>query len=160
MQTFPEKRKILVVEDEADIRQVLVFFLKHSGFEVLSVSNGQEAIQVIPKFAPDLIILDIIMHPVNGWEVLQWLRAQQLTPPLPVLALTALAHVSDQMQGFEEGAVEYLTKPTQPSAVVERVNTILSLNNEQRFMRQRKRLDEQRKTLDRLEAPQRDDFTY
>ncbi len=160
MYTLPEKRKVLVAEDEADIRQVLCFFLTHSGFEVLSATNGQDAIRMIPEFAPDLIVLDILMHPLSGWDVLHWLRDNRLTPPLPVLVLTALSHVSEQMHGFEEGAVEYLTKPIQPSMIVERVRTILSLNSEQRSMLQRKRLDEQRKALERLYAAQPDEFVY
>jgi DNA-binding response OmpR family regulator len=64
------------------------------------------------------------------------------------------------MHGFEEGAIEYLTKPTQPSVIVERVRAILSLSAEQRTMLQHKRMDEQRKTLDRLHAAQPDEFVY
>jgi DNA-binding response OmpR family regulator len=160
MYTYPEKRKILVVEDEADIRQVLCFFLKHSGFEVRGAANGLEAIRAIPEFAPDLIVLDILMRPVNGWDVLHWLRDHHAKPLPPVLVLTALAHTSEQMHGFEEGAVEYLTKPTQPSTIVERVNVLLSLSAEQRSMLQRKRLDEHRRTMERLYAAQPDELVY
>ncbi len=160
MEDTAKRYKILVVEDEADIRQVLCFFLKHSGFDVLDVSNGQEAIHVIPEYNPDLIILDIMMRPVSGWDVLYWLRTVHLCPTLPVLVLTALVHLTDQVRGFEEGAVEYVTKPAQPSSVIERVRTILSLTTEQRLLRQRKRIDEQRKILERLYAAQPDEFVY
>jgi DNA-binding response OmpR family regulator len=156
----PAKAKILVVEDEPSIQQVLCFFLNHNGFEVLGVSNGQDAIRVIPEFDPQLVILDLIMRPVSGWDVLTWLRINRPTPPLPVVVLSALVNLKEQMHGFEEGAVEYITKPTQPSAIVERVRTILAMSAEQRKLLQRKRLDDQRRTLARLSRTQRDEFVY
>ena len=154
------KHKILIVEDEADIRQVLCFFLSHSGFDVLDVPNGQEAIRVIPEYRPHLIILDLMMRPVSGWDVLHWLRTVHQSSTLPVLIVTALVHLSDQARGFEEGATEYITKPLQPSTLIERVRTILSLTAEERLLRQRKRIDEQRKMLERLYAAQPDEFAY
>lgn len=150
----PPRHRILVVEDEAAIQQVLCFFLEHSGFETQAAYNGQEAIDLIPQFHPHLIILDLVMRPVSGWEVLHWLHTHQSNPPIPVLVLSALVNLTDQMQGFEEGAIEYITKPTQPSIIVERVRTILALNTEQRLMLQHQRLDERRKTLERLRANQ------
>ncbi len=152
--------RILVVEDDVDIRQVLCVYLQHSGFEVLGVSNGLEAIRIIPEYRPDLLVLDLMMRPVNGWEVLHWLRAQLFSPPLPVLVLTARNQLSEQVHGFEEGAVEYLTKPTQPRMIVERIRTILKLSVEQRAMLQSKRIDEQRKTLERISSLPTDEFLY
>ncbi|MDQ2716267.1 MAG: response regulator [Chloroflexota bacterium] len=152
--------KILIVEDDVDIRQVLCVFLKYSGFEVHGVSDGQEAICIIPEFCPDLIVLDLKMRPLSGWDVLHWLRVQRLTPPLPVLVLTALTHLSQQVRGFEEGAVEYMTKPTQPSVLVAHIRALLSMTDEQRVLLQRQRFDEYRKRLERLSAPQSDEFVY
>jgi len=160
MYELSQKKRILVVEDEASIQQVLCFFLKHNDFDVLAVSNGQEAIRVIPEYNPHLIILDLVMHPVSGWDVLHWLRTNRLTPRLPVLVMSALVQLEEQLHGFEEGAVEYITKPTQPSIIVERVRALLSLSAEQRIMLHHKRMDEQRKTLDRLSASQPDEFVY
>lgn len=154
------KAKILVVEDEAEIQQVLCVFLQYAGFEVLGVSNGQEAILNIPIFKPHLVVLDLLMQPVDGYEVLDWLRVNCLTPPLPVIVLTALTHLTEKVQGFEEGAIEYLTKPTQPSVLVERIRTILSLSVEQRMLLRSKRMDEQRRVVERLYAPQSDEFVY
>lgn len=155
-----EKQRILIVEDEPMIRQVLCILVRHGDFDVLGVSSGQEAMLVIPEFKPDLIILDLLMHPVSGWDVLHWLRANHLTPHIPVLVVSALVHLTEQMHGFEEGAIEYIPKPTQPSMVVERVRTLLSMSVEQRRRLQRKRMDEQRKTLARLSAAQMDEFVY
>ena len=144
--------RILLVEDDADIRQVLRLYLKYYGFDVREAADGQEAIDSIPVYHPDLIVLDIMMQPVDGWEVLHWLRAQRMNPPLPVLVLTALYQPEEQLQGFEEGAIEYLTKPTQPDIIIERIRTILKLSTEQRMLLQRKRMDEQRSTLERITA--------
>jgi DNA-binding response OmpR family regulator len=158
MQRSGEPSKILLIEDEAAIRQVLRFFLKHNGYEVLDVPDGSEAIRAIPDFNPDLIILDLVMRPVSGWEVLQWLRSKRLTPQIPVLVVSALTQLKSQVQGFEEGAIEYITKPTQPSLIVERVRAILALNQQQRAMLQHARMDEQRKTFERVYATQPDEF--
>ena len=144
--------RILLVEDDADIRQVLRLYLKYNGFDVREAADGQEAIDLIPGYHPDLIVLDIMMQPVDGWEVLHWLRAQRMNPPLPVLVLTALYQPEEQLQGFEEGAIEYLTKPTQPDIIIERIRTILKLSTEQRMLLQRKRMDEQRSTIERITA--------
>lgn len=148
----PPLARILLVEDDFDIRQVLHLYLKYYGFEVREAADGQEAIELIPVYHPDLIVLDIMMQPVDGWEVLHWLRAQRMNPPLPVLVLTALYQPEQQLQGFEEGAIEYLTKPSQPDLIIERIRTLLKLSTEQRLMLQRKRMDEQRNTLERITA--------
>lgn len=151
--------RILVVEDDANIQHVLCVYLKHSGFDVLGASDGQEAIAAIPEFCPQLIVLDLMMRPVDGWEVLHWLRARRQATP-PVLVLTALTQLEDQVHGFEAGAVEYLTKPTQPRIIVEHIRKILALSSEQRALLQREHQEQQRKTLDLISAPQPDEFTY
>ena len=151
--------RILVVEDDADIQHVLCVYLKHSGFEVRGASDGQEAITAIPEFCPHLIVLDLMMRPVDGWEVLHWLRARRQVSP-PVLVLTALTQLEDQVHGFEAGAVEYLTKPTQPRVIVDRIRKILALSIEQRVLLQHQHQEQQRKTLDLISAPQPDEFTY
>jgi DNA-binding response OmpR family regulator len=154
-----QKKKILIVEDEPMIRQVLCTLLKHRDFDVLGVSSGQEAMQTIPEFNPHLIILDLLMHPVSGWDVLHWLRTNHLTPHIPVLVASALVHLNEQMHSFEEGAIDYVPKPTQPSIIMERVQALLSMNAKQRSMLHRRRIDEQRETLARLSA-QADEFVY
>lgn len=154
------KKRILVVEDEAAILQVLCVYLQYAGFEVLGVGNGEQAIQIIPEFRPQLIVLDVMMQPVSGWDVLDWLRAKHITPPLPVLVMTALTNLKDQVHGYEEGAVEYMTKPTQPSLLVEHIHNILALSIEQRATLRHTQLDEKRRELDRLNAPQPDEFIF
>ena len=155
-----QRTKILVAEDAITIQQVLCFFLRHHGFEVLAVSDGREAIRVIPEFAPDLIVLDLMMKPVSGWDVLHWLRTHCPIPQIPVLVISALVTLTEQMHGFEEGAIDYITKPAQPSVIVERVRLLLSLSSEQRTLLQHKRIDEQRKVLQRIYSTQTDEFVY
>jgi DNA-binding response OmpR family regulator len=155
-----QKKRILIIEDEAMIQQVLCIYFKHRDFDVLGVSSGQEAMRIIPGFNPHLIILDLLMHPISGWDILHWLRANHLTPRIPVLVISALVHLTEQMQGFEEGAIEYIPKPTQPSIIVERVRKILSMTDDQRKRFYHKRVDEQRRMLARLSAAQLDEFVY
>ncbi len=154
-----ESVRVLVVEDDVDIQHVLCVYLEHSGFTVRGVSDGGTAKDVILEFCPQLIVLDLMMRPVDGWEVLHWLRARRQIAP-PVLVLTALTQLEDQVHGFEAGAVEYLTKPTQPRIIVERIHKLLALSNEQRHTLQRERTARQRKTLDLISAPQPDEFIY
>ncbi|HZS75832.1 MAG TPA: response regulator [Ktedonobacteraceae bacterium] len=152
--------RILVVEDDVDIQHVWCVYLQHSGFDVKSATDGQEAIHLIPEYRPDLIVLDLMMRPVDGWAVLQWLRVQQIKPMIPVLVLTALYQLSQQIKGFEEGAIDYLTKPTQPSIIVDHIRKILGLSEEQRAMLQRARIEHHRKLLERVSAPSPDEFAY
>jgi DNA-binding response OmpR family regulator len=158
MQETGENRKILIVEDEADIRQVLSFFLKQAGFEVQAVSGGQEAIDMLPTYQPHLVILDILMRPVSGWQVLQWIRTTHDDSTIPVLILTALVQFSEQMQGLERGAVDYVTKPMQPRRVVERVKRLLDMSVEQRLLLRQVYMNERRQILDQLAAAQADEF--
>jgi len=158
MEEAEQKKRILIVEDEAMIQQVLRICLKQRDFDVLGVSSGQEAMHVIPEFTPHLIILDLLMHPISGWDVLQWLRENHLTPNIPVLVISALVHLAEQMQVFEEGAVEYIPKPTQPSIIMKRVRELLSMTDDQRRRLHCRRIDEQRRTLARLSAAQSDEF--
>ena len=157
----PTRTKILVVEDEKSIQQVLCFFLHHSGFEVLGASNGQEAMQAVLEFAPHLILLELLMRPISGWDILNWLRLN-FAPPPPVIVLST-ANLKEQMHGFEEGAIDYIIKPTQPSTIVERVRAVLAMSAEQRDMLLLTRLSEQRETLARLypaHPAHKEEFAY
>lgn len=153
MDQTQQPKTILIVEDEAEIRLILSAFLKYAGFAVQAAAHGQEAITMISEFKPHLVILDLMMQPMSGWEVLAWLRDNQTASPLPVIVLTALSDVKEQMRGFEEGAIDYLAKPTQPSQVLERVRTILSLSPEQRQTFRREHMEQQRRILEQLYAP-------
>jgi len=160
MDQVVQKKRILIVDDDPAIQQVLCFFFKLRNFEVLGVSGGQEAIQAIPKFRPQLIVLDLVMRPVSGWDVLEWLHVHRLTTQVPVLVVSALVNLAEQLHGFEKGAIEYITKPTQPSVIVERVCALLAMSAEQRTVLQHKRMDEQRRILRHLYAAQAENVMY
>ena len=95
---------------------------------------------------------------MSGWEVLEWVRTSHIDAAIPVLILTALVQFSDQMQGLERGAVDYITKPMQPGRVVERVRQLLSSSVEQRSVRRQSLIDERRQILERLTAAQAEEF--
>jgi DNA-binding response OmpR family regulator len=158
MDKVAQKNRILIVDDEPAIQQVMCFFFKLHKFEVRGVSGGLEAIHSIPEFRPQLIILDLVMRPVSGWDVLEWLHTHRFH--IPVLVVSALVNVTEQLHGFEKGAIEYITKPTQPSVIVERVHSLLAMSTEQRTLLRRQRMDEQRQILKHLYAAQSDNFTY
>lgn len=158
MQKMSEKQRILVVEDEADIRQVLSFFLKQAGFDVVAVGDGQRAIDTLPTYRPDLVILDLLMRPVSGWQVLEWVRTRYTDTDLPVLVLTALAQFSQQVEGLERGATAYITKPMQPRRVVERVQDLLSQSAEQQRLNRETGIQERRQILEHFAAMQREEL--
>lgn len=144
-----QAEKILIVEDESDIRRILSAYLTYAGFVVQAVARGQEAIAMIPEFKPHLVILDLMMQPMSGWEVLSWLQDNQAAPP-PVIILTALSDIKERVRGFEEGAIDYLAKPTQPSKILEQVRAILSLSPEQRQEFRHEHMEQQRRIFEQL----------
>jgi DNA-binding response OmpR family regulator len=160
MDDHVRKPRILVVEDDSSLLNVLCTFLSYSCFDVRGALGGEEAIALVNTFAPHLVVLDLNMRPVSGWEVLQWLREQELVPPLRVLVLTAVTAMTDRVRGLEEGAIDYMTKPAQPTVLVERIRSLLAIDDEQLIYLHQKRVREQRQALKRLIIPERDEFVY
>ena len=142
--------RILVVEDEAAIAAFIQDGLVKAGYGVDLATEGAEALHWVVIATYDLIILDLMLRPVSGWDVLHWLQTCPTPARIPVLIVSALVHLAEQLRGYEQGAIEYLTKPTQPSIIVERVRAILALNAEQRQLLQHKGVNERRKTLEAL----------
>ena len=104
-------QKVLVVDDDNDIRELLVLDLEMSGYEVLTADNGFEAEQMAKEAQPDLIVLDVMMPGRTGYEVLTTLRADDRTNEIPVVMLTALTNDDDVWAGWAAGADYYMTKP-------------------------------------------------
>jgi len=117
--------KILVAEDEADIRGLIVFSLQYAGFQVIEASNGMEAVDKALKETPDLILLDVRMPRMTGYEACQALKAQEATRQIPVVFLSARGQESEIKQGLELGAEEYILKPFAPDELYRRVEGIL-----------------------------------
>ncbi|MCL1475186.1 hybrid sensor histidine kinase/response regulator [Argonema antarcticum] len=124
---YSEQGSILVVDDNQNNVQVLFNFLTESGFKVLVARNGQSAINKAEYSLPDLILLDVIMPGMDGFETCQRLKASEATKDIPVIFMTALADTENKVKGFNAGAVDYITKPFQQDEVLARVRTHLSI---------------------------------
>lgn len=119
--------KVLVVDDEPNIVELLTVSLKFQGFEVESVTSGQEALELARSFKPDAYILDVMMPGMDGFELLTTLRAEGLDAP--VLFLTAKDAVEDRIHGLTIGADDYVTKPFSLEEVITRLRVILRRGN-------------------------------
>ena len=103
--------RILLIEDEGNIREAIGFILSRAGWEVQGHGNGATAIEAVTRTKPDMVILDIMLPSLSGFEILRALRDGAETAQLPVLMLTAKGQARDQEAAFEMGADAYLTKP-------------------------------------------------
>ena len=122
--------RILVVDDEPDILNLLDYNLKKAGFKVLSAKDGPEAIDTARLKKPDLILLDIMLPDMEGTEVLKRLKTYDATRHIPVIMLTAKGEEVDKIVGFELGAEDYITKPFSPRELILRVRAVLKRASE------------------------------
>ncbi len=118
--------KILVVDDEPDAIDLIQFNLNGAGFEVVTAADGAEALKNARKFAPDLVLLDVMLPEIDGLEVCKLLRRDPATSGIPIIMLTAKAAEIDRVLGLELGADDYVTKPFSPRELVLRVKKLLS----------------------------------
>jgi two-component system, OmpR family, alkaline phosphatase synthesis response regulator PhoP len=118
-------QKILVVEDEPDIRKLVNYNLAQERFRVLEAEDGEQGLKIVQREKPDLVILDLMLPGLSGMELCKLLRERAETEKLPVLMLTAKAGEADRVVGLEMGADDYLTKPFSPRELVARVRAIL-----------------------------------
>jgi len=126
MSTTSNKPLILAVDDEASNLQLLRQILQDH-YRLLFAKDGARALELANKERPDLVLLDVMMPGMSGYEVCAALKANPLTAPIPVIFVTALSDTADELEGFEAGAVDYITKPVSPPVVRARVRTHLSL---------------------------------
>jgi two-component system phosphate regulon response regulator PhoB len=118
------RERILVVEDEKDVREMIRLNLKAAGFDVVEAGNGAEALALAKNDPPKVIILDLMMPEMSGIEVCRALRRNPATSRIPVLMLTAKSTEEDKVVGFEVGADDYVTKPFSPRELVLRVRAV------------------------------------
>lgn len=114
--------KLLIVDDDPHIRELIALHMRMEGFDLLEASNGQDAIRMIDEQLVDLIILDIMMPEMDGWEVCHHLRA---CSDIPIFMVTAHAETAHKMKGFRLGTDDYLVKPFDPFELVMRVKALL-----------------------------------
>jgi CheY-like chemotaxis protein len=122
--------RILVVDDEPDVRRLLEVVLGRQGYEVITVGSGLEALVIAQREEPDLILLDIMMEGMDGWEVLKVLKMEERTRTIPVVIVSARVEPRDKIRGLQEGAVDYITKPFSVRDVAESLQVLLTANGE------------------------------
>jgi OmpR family response regulator RpaB len=120
--TRPEGLKILVADDEANIRRILETRLSMQGHEVLAASNGAEALELFRGSEPDLVVLDVMMPELDGFAVVERIRAQS---EVPIILLTALGDVADRITGLQLGADDYMVKPFSPKELEARIRCVM-----------------------------------
>ncbi len=124
---FPTRDTILIVDDIVENMTVLHRFLTNAGFRVLIAQDGKSCIDTVEHARPDLVLLDIMMPVMNGFQVCEILKNQAHTKEIPIIFMTALADTSDKVNGFRLGAADYITKPFQQAEVLARINAHLNL---------------------------------
>jgi phosphate regulon transcriptional regulator PhoB len=123
-------KKILIVDDEPDIVELISYNLKKEGFHIAAASDGEEALQKTRAGHLDLIILDLMLPGIHGMELCRILRNNQRTAHVPIIMLTARGEESDKVRGLETGADDYMTKPFSPKELIARVKAILRRSKE------------------------------
>ena len=119
------QRKILIVDDEPDIQEVVQFCLSSEGYEVITASNGQEAIKRVNADRPDLVLMDAMMPEMDGFEALKRLKDNLSTTNIPVIMLTARDRYADVAKGQQRGCDFYWTKPFKPADLTRLVKRVL-----------------------------------
>jgi len=117
--------KILIAEDERDIRDLITFTLRFAGHDVVAAANGEEAVEKALKEKPDLVLMDVRMPRMTGYEACKKMKSEESIKHIPIIFLSAKGQDSEVTAGLDAGAVEYILKPFSPDQLTERVRTIL-----------------------------------
>lgn len=148
-----DKETILIVDDNLTNSEVLFDFVSEAGFNVIVARDGESAIKKAELESPDLILLDVIMPGIDGFETCRRLKANPETQDIPIIFLTALSQTSVIIKGFELGAVDYIIKPTQQEIVLARVNTHLTIQKlRQNLQAQNQQLQQEIQQRQEVEA--------
>ncbi len=118
--------KILIAEDERDIRDLIEFTLRYAGHDVVKAANGAEAVELAPQAKPDLILLDVRMPRMTGYEACRALKAIEEVKNIPIVFLSAKGQQSEMETGIDAGAYDYILKPFAPDYLAKRVSEILT----------------------------------
>ena len=118
-------QRVLIVEDEPDIRELLVFHLEREGYHVTKSKSGAEAVRLAHASPPDLVLLDLMLPEMDGLEVCRRLRGDPVTQAIPIVMLTARGDEVDRVLGLEMGADDYVVKPFSPRELIARIRAVL-----------------------------------
>jgi diguanylate cyclase (GGDEF)-like protein len=133
MEEGPSRKPwVLVVDDEEPIRKIVTFQLEKSGYDVSGCVDGTEALRMVHEREPDLILLDVMMPNMDGYEVCKRLKSNYQTSHIPIIMVTAKAELENRLQGFEDGANDYITKPFAITELLVRVKNVLQWSQLQR----------------------------
>ena len=121
-----DRRRVLVVDDEPDVLLLCRVNLEFEGYEVMEASDGVEAMSRVRERRPDVILLDVMMPRMDGWQVLTELKADEALQDIPVVMLTAKVQDQDQIRGWSSGASEYITKPFSPLSLSQVLEDVLA----------------------------------
>lgn len=121
---MPEK--ILIIDDDLDTLRLVGLMLQKQGYQIMAANNGKQGLEKIEDEIPDLVLLDVMMPEMDGYEVARRLRARPETANVPILMFTAKSQLDDKVEGFEAGVDDYLTKPTHPTELHAHVKALLS----------------------------------
>ena len=147
--------RVLVVDDEDDIRELCRVNLEFEGFDVLDAASGRQALEVAGSEDVDVIFLDLMMPEIDGWEVLRRLKENDATAGIPVVLLTARTGEEDQMRGWQEGILEYVSKPFNPLSLVEWAKRAMEPRDPTEEAERRRRILEQLRLVQDLRQDQR-----
>ncbi len=120
------REKILLVDDEEDILDFLELILEEQGYVIIKANSGRAALAAAQMHHPDLILLDIMMPEMDGWEVLKLLKADEEMQDTPVAMLTARTEMKDKIQGLQEGAIDYICKPFSTKDLIDKLQIIFA----------------------------------
>jgi PleD family two-component response regulator len=127
-----QKQRILVAEDEVNLRDVLCLQLRRANYDVIECGDGEQALELATRNLPDLILLDVMMPKLTGFEVCERLRASYATRHIPIIILTGKAELTDKVTGLEGGANDYVTKPWARKELLQRIKNALDWSRQQR----------------------------
>ena len=123
--TTMEQKKILVADDNENIREALTYLLEDEGYQLWLAKDGAETIKKVKEFRPDILFLDIMMPEINGYDVCRTIKSDPVLKDTYVIMLTAKGQVAEQERGKEVGADEYIVKPFSPMEILTRIKNIL-----------------------------------
>ncbi|MFO8061534.1 MAG: response regulator [bacterium] len=122
-----DEKLILVIDDDEEILNLIEMILTNKNYKVETALTGEEGIKLAIKSHPDLILLDIMMPVMDGWEILKMLHTEEKTRNIPVAMLTCKTDVKNKLIGLQEGAIDYITKPFSPEELTSRVESIFNI---------------------------------
>lgn len=131
-----QETEVLIVDDEPVNLKMLFAFLKREGFKVRLADSGAAALKVLATACPDIILLDVMMHELDGFEVCRRIKADPATADIPVIFMTALDNLEDKVTGFKVGGVDYITKPFEHVEVLARIRTHVALRRRERELQE------------------------